>query len=650
MKRLALASIFLALMMCLVLPVVAWATSSTFNNNGGSGDGNWGTSTNWTNGIPTSSVAATIAANCNVNTAATCQTLTLNSGITFSGSSALTTYGAITNNGATISYTGNVTINSSGTDLCYFGGTTWSGTVTINQTSQNTNTYIVDGTNTFGNLTVDSTSASGSDSVFLTLRANQTITGALTLKSYCSPNGAGSSIAYSKPLIWSGHGIGSPNTLTVNGSIGVTGALDFEDITGAGTASWNLSGSMVGNCGGCSGITFRSPQTFYLVLGASNGQFYGNGGTIGGSIGPCFATSSGGSASYANVPLPQDTVKIDNNTWGANTGYYYVFHASTRACNIDASGLTNSGNTLAIPAAAFGNVDFSGSGCAVYTGATYGGFAVCPRVKNEGSTVLTINIPWALNSNQTIYFGEGGPNYISNGFSSCLGTVKLLSNLNLGTAYLNDSGLDLNGKTITCQSGFNGSSSLTRTLKDTAGGGNITLLGTSGNVFDTTTSTGMTVSNAPSIQIGNAATTQTGDVTFVGSGFTYGNFTVKKHAGNYSTIVTGANTFGAVTLQTPDATYNYSNIKFTAGTTTTLTGFSAVGTSLYTINIQSATSAAHTLSCASGTISVKYCTITYSHAGGGATWNASVSYGNVNGGNDTGWNFNAIAGGLGLVF
>jgi hypothetical protein len=84
-------------------------------------------------------------------------------------------------------------------------------------------------------------------------------------------------------------------------------------------------------------------------------------------------------------------------------------------------------------------------------------------------------------------------------------------------------------------------------------------------------------------------------------------------------------------------------LRFKAGTTTTVTDFVADGTTAITIT--SATAATHTLSCASGTIDVSYCTISYSIAAGGATWNAWTSEGNTDGGNNTGWVFTEPASG-----
>ena len=49
-----------------------------------------------------------------------------------------------------------------------------------------------------------------------------------------------------------------------------------------------------------------------------------------------------------------------------------------------------------------------------------------------------------------------------------------------------------------------------------------------------------------------------------------------------------------------------------------------------------------TLSKSSGTVDVSFCSISDSIATGGASWKASTTTGNVDGGNNTGWSFAAI--------
>ena len=106
-----------------------------------------------------------------------------------------------------------------------------------------------------------------------------------------------------------------------------------------------------------------------------------------------------------------------------------------------------------------------------------------------------------------------------------------------------------------------------------------------------------------------------------------------------SLTIAGSNSFSDITNTVQPAT-----VLFQAGTTTTLSNLSLAGTTGNLITIGSDTGAAqHTLSKASGTITLSNCSISYSNATGGASWRAPSNYGNVNGGNNTGWIFTAIA-------
>ena len=96
-----------------------------------------------------------------------------------------------------------------------------------------------------------------------------------------------------------------------------------------------------------------------------------------------------------------------------------------------------------------------------------------------------------------------------------------------------------------------------------------------------------------------------------------------------------ANTFANITNTVQPAT-----ITFPASTTTTVNAFSVSGTSgnLITINSSSAGTRA-TLSDASGVNTVSFCSIKDINATGGAFWRSYSSSGNINSGNNLGWDF-----------
>lgn len=91
-------------------------------------------------------------------------------------------------------------------------------------------------------------------------------------------------------------------TLTCN-AVSSIDNCDFYEVIFAGNciSGGNLTGTSVGDGGGNSGITFSTPKTVYWV-GASGAAWYSAN----------WATSSGGTGAAANMPLPQDTMIIDD--------------------------------------------------------------------------------------------------------------------------------------------------------------------------------------------------------------------------------------------------------------------------------------------------------------------------------------------------
>jgi hypothetical protein len=127
--------------------------------------------------------------------------------------------------------------------------------------------------------------------------------------------------------------------------------------------------------------------------------------------------------------------------------------------------------------------------------------------------------------------------------------------------------------------------------------------------------------------------------TFVG-GYSTFNCTLNQGGAGDLTI-TGGTTLSDITNTVQPAT-----VLFLAGQSHTFSNFSLSGTAGNLITIGSTTAGFHVLSKSSGAVSVSNCSISYSLATGGATWNALNS---TNGGNNAGWIF-AVAGGLGGLF
>jgi hypothetical protein len=239
------------------------------------------------------------------------------------------------------------------------------------------------------------------------------------------------------------------------------------------------------------------------------------------------------------------------------------------------------------------------------SGGTYTGLTINARgtgtITGNGKTIaaLTIN-----NSGLTVSLGSA---------ITCSG----IGTLTAGT-------LALVSYTLTVLT-FNSSNSNTRAIQ--FGTGTLTASGT-GTAFDATTATNLTTTGSGTINLTSASSK-----TFAGGGASYPTL---NQGGAGTLTITGSSTFSNITNTVQPAT-----VLFTAGTTSTFTLFSLTGTAGNLITIGSPTSAQHTLSKASGTVTVDYLAISYSNATGGATWNPGVN--SIDGGNNSGWVFAAVA-------
>lgn len=209
-------------------------------------------------------------------------------------------------------------------------------------------------------------------------------------------------------------------------------------------------------------------------------------------------------------------------------------------------------------------------------------------------------------------------------------TLKLTSSSQQSSTFTLTSGtLDLNGNTLTALSFI----TATGTKSITFNSGTIVCTASTTSAFNNAAPTNFTTSAGTGV--GTISMTGTTAKTFVGGGST---FAAKLNQGGAGALtITGANTFDDITNTVQPA-----SVLFTAATTTTVNNFSLSGTSGNLITIGSVTTASHTLSKASGTVTVSYCTISRSTATGGATWRAPTNLGNVNGANNTGWSFATI--------
>jgi hypothetical protein len=199
-----------------------------------------------------------------------------------------------------------------------------------------------------------------------------------------------------------------------------------------------------------------------------------------------------------------------------------------------------------------------------------------------------------------------------------------------GAVILTNGTLDLNGYTYTVGTTFTTASGIKNL---TFNGGTLVISNASATAFNNAIPTNFTTTAGTGT--GVISMTAATAKTFVGGGSTF-NCTLQ-NAGAGALTITGSNTFTTISNSVQPTTFT-----FTAATTTTITNWNINGTLGNLVTIGSATAANHTLSKASGTVSVNYLSISRSTATGGATWEAFVSNGNVNGGGNLGWDFGVV--------
>jgi len=508
----------------------------------------------------------------------TARTINLNaSTVTLGGSSAIN---FATSTNLTFN-AGTSTINGSGASPTFAGGGKTFYNVAFTSTALSAPS--ITGANTFNNLSITGQTTIGIG--VLSLSANQTINGTFTVS-------AGTAAPYR--IFLASDTIGTTRTLTC-AAVSLTDT-DFRDITIAGAAS-PASGTRLGDCKGNSGITFPAAKTvFYAFTGSS---------TWGSRV---WASTSGGTRDNNQFPLAQDTAVFPAATYPA-FGSTVTIEANFNIGTIDMSLNTSNNMTLATGTttpAIYGNwingtgITLSGTGTLSFAGRT---------TQQITSSAKTFTQPITINS-------PSG----SVTLQDALLTTGIATTLTNGT-------LDLNGKTLTVGTRF---TTATGTKNLTFNGGTLVCPNANTTSFNNAVPTGFTTTAGTGT--GTISMTAATAKTFVGGGSTF-NCTLNQGGAGALTI-TGANTFSNITNTVQPA-----SVLFTAATTSTFTNFNLSGTSGNLITIGSVTAASHTLSKASGTVSVSFCSISYSSATGGATWEALTTNGNVDGGNNSGWIF-----------
>lgn len=423
----------------------------------------------------------------------------------------------------------------------------------------------------------------------------------------------------------------SAKTINARG-IAFTTPLTFDGVGGSWQLLSDLSASLTANSSLTNGTL--DLNNFTLACGRFNSNNANTRVVAFGSTGKIVIADNG------TTVVSMATMTGFSFTGTANLELSYAGATGSRTINMGGTtGLTES-NVLPIKVTAgtdtvasglnLGTIDFTGfSGIATGSPTTYGDLIVSATMtmsmatvtcrKTSGTQVITAN-GTTLGSTSIVVNGVGG-------------TVKFAGATTVSALSLTNGTLDVDGKTITTGS----VATLTGTKNITWNGGTIVVTGAGATAFNNNQPTNFTTtagSGAGTINM-TAATAK----TFVGGG---SSFNAKLNQGGAGTLtITGSNTFSDI-----DNTVNSTSVLFTAGTTNT---FAAGGFHLDDTTISSVTAANHTLTMASGTVNVSNNTISYSQAGGGATWNSYTTNGNVDGGNNSGWIFTFAGGGGGFL-
>lgn len=375
--------------------------------------------------------------------------------------------------------------------------------------------------------------------------------------------------------------------------------VDFIGVQAAGGATW--SGISIGDAGNNAGITFTTAKQVYWVQGVSVSQDF--------RTNPNFATTSGGSTSSANFPLPQDTCILDANSFAASGKTLTCSQNNFRFPGINFTGTTNSptfspanpsfyGNLLLVSGMTFsptGTLSFLGLGNASITsaGKTFPAFSLSYM---PGTTI-------GMNDNLT----------------------------SSGAVTWNIGGFAANNFNLTCTA-FNSTGGSVRTL--TMGSGIWELTG-SGAVWNFNGAFAGNVTIVPG--------TSTIKLTHNGA-LAKSVYGIGKTWGNFWNATAGA---GVVAMQDSAKWKDFKiaagrTQQFVAGTTTTVDTFTPLSSAGNVITISSVTSAQHFLvqantNFAGRFISCDYLNISYSNASPAFNWYAGAN--STDSGNNTGWIF-----------
>lgn len=320
-------------------------------------------------------------------------------------------------------------------------------------------------------------------------------------------------------------------------------------------------------------------------------------------------SASSGGASGASVPTSADNVFFDANSNTGTDPFTVTADTVAVSClNFSSAGIDGAMTLLV----GFPGISVYGSW--VSSSNTSASSGIINFTSTSGVQTITTN--GSILDTTFRFDGIGGTWVLQDALT--LGTSRSLTLVN-GT--FNTNNFNVTVRVL-------GGVSVTGVKTLILGSSVLTLVGTGNVVIATAAGLTVTFSTATINLIGSSAK------TFNGGGYSW---PLINQGGAGALIIAGSSTFANITNTVQPAT-----IRFTSGTTQTVSAFGVSGTSgnLITLDTTVAGSQA-TLSDSSGTNAVSFVSIKDIVATGGATWNAPTTSGNVDAGNNTGWNFSA---------
>jgi hypothetical protein len=273
---------------------------------------------------------------------------------------------AVTGSNLTFNAGTSTITDTSTTPILQGGGRTFNN---YTVSSSSVTSVTITGANTFNNVNFSGRGSSSTPMCVVSVAANQTITGTLTLG---NPNDARYRLMLCSDVV------GVQRTLTVN-TVATLSDIDFRDIVAAG-ASGTWSGTRLGDCKNNTNITFPAPKnSFFRNTGSTNWN------SVTG-----WSLTSGGTATSTAFPLPQDTAIFPAATYPAS-GSTITVNANYNIGTIDMSLRTSNTMTLAFGSTTpniYGNF-INGSGTTL-TGVsatiTFAGQGVTQTITPAGKT------------------------------------------------------------------------------------------------------------------------------------------------------------------------------------------------------------------------------------------------------------------------